>query len=119
MIKVTKYEHVKSEDIRQRSKVKDVVREIYKKKLMWAGHIARLRDNRWTKRALDWLPRGIKRKRGRPPIRWEDPIRKVFGKFGREWLKTDKDGAVEIFVRGGNKTNEKRIIKSNQTVVNI
>ena len=88
MIKVTKYEHVKSEDIRQRSKVKDVVREIYKKKLMWAGHIARLRDNRWTKRALDWLPRGIKRKRGRPPIRWEDPIRKVFGKF---WKRMAQD----------------------------
>ena len=36
-----------------------------------AGHIARRKDNRWTKHCTVWLPRRGKRSRGRPS-RWQD-----------------------------------------------
>ena len=33
------------------------INEYLKQKWKWAGHIARLRDNRWTKRCTVWQPR--------------------------------------------------------------
>ncbi|MFH4975542.1 hypothetical protein AB6A40_002251 [Gnathostoma spinigerum] len=53
MLKMTKPDHVCNEDVRQRTKVVDVVLESRKSKLRWAGHVARLRDDRWTKKVSD------------------------------------------------------------------
>ncbi|KAK6732792.1 hypothetical protein RB195_016891 [Necator americanus] len=36
-------------------------------KHIWAGHIMRTIDDRWTKRTLQWIPRDPERTRRRPP----------------------------------------------------
>ena len=28
--------------------------------MIWAGHVARMKDNRWTSRIIDWYPRETK-----------------------------------------------------------
>ena len=58
-------------------------------KWKWAGHIARLKDNRWTKRCTEWQPRRGKRSRGWPSRRWQDDITE---KEGTTWIRkaTDK-----------------------------
>ena len=35
----------------------DIVEYILKQKWKWAGHVARMKDNRWTKRFTEWQPR--------------------------------------------------------------
>ena len=64
--------------------------------LKWqrAGHIARIKDNRWTKLATEWIPLEGKRKQGRPAARWEKSIRKFEGvtrmreaRIRKEWCQ--------------------------------
>src|SRR6201985_2415720 len=55
--------------IRQQTKIVDVMERIASLKWNWAGHIARLTDERWTKTIMNWRllttrPGGI------PPERW-------------------------------------------------
>ena len=56
--------------------------------MKWAGHIARLKDNRWTKRCTEWQPRRGKRTRGRPSRRWQDDITE---KEGTTWIRKATD----------------------------
>ena len=37
-------------EIRKRTKIIDIIEYTLKQKWKWAGHIARLKDNRWTRR---------------------------------------------------------------------
>ena len=79
IVGVSRLQHITNEELRSKSGVKDVVEEMFKRKSRWAGHVARMKDNRWTKRILEWYPRDVKRPRGRPPTRWEDPLRQIYG----------------------------------------
>ena len=57
-------------EIRKRTEIIDVIEYTLNQKWKWAGHIARIKDNRWTKRCTEWQPRRGKRSRGRPSRRW-------------------------------------------------
>ena len=61
-------------EIRKRTKIIDIIEYTLKQKWKWAGHIARMKDNRWTKRCTEWQPCRRKRPRGRPSRRWQDNI---------------------------------------------
>ena len=88
MVNISKRQHIKAETIREMTGVKDVIHSIYKNKHRWAGHVARTQDNRWTTRTTYWCPYGQKRKKGRPNIRWEDPLLEV---YGPTWSRIAKD----------------------------
>ena len=66
-------------EIREKTKVNDIIEEITKLKWKWAGHVARMKDNRWTIRCTEWQVRDGKRSRGRPKRRWRDDI--------QQWLR--------------------------------
>ena len=79
-------------EIRKRTKINDSIEYTLKQKWKWAGHIARMKDNRWTKRCTEWQPRRGKRSRGRPSRRWQDDITE---KEGTAWIRkqqTDDNG---------------------------
>ncbi|GFO33009.1 endonuclease-reverse transcriptase [Plakobranchus ocellatus] len=61
---------------------------VEKQKWKWAGHVARLKDNRWTLRVTEWQPRNGKRKRRRQARRWRDDIVK---KKGNTWSRDARD----------------------------
>ncbi len=63
---------LRSSDVRRISRLRDPAEYVSKRKHQWAGHIMRRDDDRWTRRTLEWIPRGTKRPRGRPPKRWAD-----------------------------------------------
>lgn len=41
-----------------------VVETCNNKKRKWAGHIQKLKDNRWTKRAMDWCLQNYNSRKG-------------------------------------------------------
>ena len=63
-----------NEWIRSQTKVRDILRIIKERKMIWAGHISRMTDSRWTKSITEWRPMDGKRTRGRPMKRWRDEI---------------------------------------------
>lgn len=78
--KIKKTEKIRHSIIRQKTKVTDALTYALKLKWRWAGHVARMSDDRWTIRMTSWPgPTGF-RKRGRPITRWTDDIIRVAGK---------------------------------------
>ena len=75
-------------EIRKRTKIIVVIEYTLKQKWKWAGHIARMKDNRWTKHCTEWQPRRGKRSRGRPSRRWQDDITE---KEGTTWIRKATD----------------------------
>ena len=75
-------------EIRKRTKIIDIIEYTLKQKWKWAGHIARVKDNRWTRRCTEWQPRRGKRSRGRPSRRWQDDITE---KEGTTWIRKATD----------------------------
>jgi hypothetical protein len=84
MLKISIRDKIKNETIRETSGVQDIVLETRRSKMRWAGHVARMKDNRWTSRIIDWYPREIIRTIRRPPRRWEDFIKR---KEGDRWKR--------------------------------
>ena len=91
--------------VRSQTNVEDILRSAKEKKWRWAGHVSRMRDNRWTIRMTEWTPRNGKRSRGRPNRRWRDELDKYWKTttWGREaqnrnnWIKN-----AEAFVQQWN-----------------
>ena len=78
MMKLTLRNKKRASWIRQNTKVDDIIEVIKKQKWRWAGHVARMKDNRWTKRLTDWMPKD-KRLKKRPTTRWRDEIVRFTG----------------------------------------
>ena len=52
--------------VREKTKVTDVIEKARRRKWTWAGHVSRIRDNRWTLCITIWKPYESKRPRGKP-----------------------------------------------------
>lgn len=103
MLSIRKVQKIKHIKIRQLTKATDVVNHTLKLKWKWAGHIARLQDERWTRRVTIWTGPPGKRHRGRPLTRWQDEIRSV---AGPNWIQKAQDrkqwnSLEEAFTREG------------------
>ena len=69
------------------------VRVIKSRRLRWAGHVARTKENRSVFKILVGKPTG-KSPLGRPWSRWEDNIRMDLKEMGintRNWVDSDQD----------------------------
>ena len=60
--------------VREKINVTDVIEQVRRRKWTWAGHVSRIRDNRWTLRITTWEPHERKGPRGRPTRRWRDEL---------------------------------------------
>ena len=50
MLDLKLQEKIPCTEVRKRTKMIDIIEYTLKQKWKWAGHIARMKDNRWTKR---------------------------------------------------------------------
>jgi hypothetical protein len=70
-----------------------IIRIIKLRRMRWAGHVARIGENRNAYRLLERKPEG-KRPLGRPRRRWVDNIRMDLGEVGGgdvDWIGLAKD----------------------------
>lgn len=78
ILKVSMLDRIPNTEIRRRTGFKDVYAEATRQKMRWAGHVARLQDNRWTYRTTFWYPprnaNNYSRPHGGIPARWRDRI---------------------------------------------
>lgn len=69
-LKVSRLEHIKNEEIRERSAKKEtILHHIEQKQLLWYGHINRMEEERIPKNVFLYQP-DRRRKRGRPRTTW-------------------------------------------------
>ena len=73
MLNVKLKDKIRNTIIRQRSRVTGIVQQVTNTKWKWAGHVTRMKDNRWTIRSTEWQIKGV-RSVGRPKHHWRDDI---------------------------------------------
>lgn len=90
-----------NDEICRITKVKDIIEKIAELKWRWTGHVARLKDERWSSMFVKWRPRETKRNIGTSTIadrNWyqkaQGPVEKT-GKglclgVDKKWLKKKK-----------------------------
>ena len=83
MLNVKLKDRIRNTTIRQRTRVTDIVEYVTNTKWKWAGHIARVKDSRWTIRSREWQTEGV-RSVGRPKRGWRDDI---MGQQGAVWTR--------------------------------
>jgi hypothetical protein len=75
----------------------NIIRHIKSRRMRWAGHVARVGEERKVYRVLVGQPEG-KRPLGRPRCRWEDGIRMDLRETGWgsvEWTQLAEVGASD------------------------
>ena len=88
MLDLQLQDQIPCSEIRKSSKIIDIIEYTLKQKWKWAGHIARMKDKRYT----EWQPRRGKRSRGRPSRKWQDGITEKEGPPGLGKQQTDDNG---------------------------
>ena len=79
--------------VRERANVIDIINTVRKMKWSWAGHINRLKDDRWTSRVTTWRPYDKKTKnKGGPAKRWRDDLDKYWSET--IWQRTAQDRVI-------------------------
>jgi hypothetical protein len=71
----------------------DIIRKVKSGRMRWAGHVARMGEERKVYKVLVGKPEG-KRQLGRPRRRWEDGIRmdlREIGLGGVDWIRVAQD----------------------------
>jgi len=91
MLHISLRDKIRCTEIRKRTGVKDIIEKIKEAKWRWAGHVARMDDNRWTRRITDWQPRMGKRRRGRQKRRWRDDLTSY---RGTTWIRQAADRKI-------------------------
>jgi hypothetical protein len=72
-----------------------IIKQIKSRRMRWAGHVARMREERNVYRVLMEKPEG-KRPLGRPRRRWEDEIRMDLREIrwvSVDWIQVAQDRA--------------------------
>jgi hypothetical protein len=77
----------------------DIIRQVKSRRMRWAGHVARMGDDRKVYKVLVGKPEG-KKPLGRPRCRWENGIRMDIREIGLgvwigfDWLRTGIGGGL-------------------------
>jgi hypothetical protein len=77
----------------------DIIRQVKSRRMRWAGHMARMGEERKLYKVLVGKPEG-KRRLGKPRRRWEDGIRMDLREIslgvwiGFDWLRTGTGGGL-------------------------
>jgi hypothetical protein len=82
-----------NEELRNLYSSRDIIRQVKSRRMRWAGHVARMGEERKVYTVLVGKPEG-KRPLGRPRRRWEDGIRMDLREIGLgcvDWIRLFQD----------------------------
>jgi hypothetical protein len=82
-----KWRKLHNQELNDLYSLPSIVRVVKSRRMRWAGHVARMREERGVRRVLVGKPEG-RRSLGRPRLRWEDNIKidlQVEGVVGTGW----------------------------------
>ena len=82
-----------NEDLNDLYSLSNIVRVVKSRRMRWAGHVARMGEDRGVQRVLVGMSEG-KRPLGRPRLRWEDNIKMDLQKVGGvrgDWMELAQD----------------------------
>jgi hypothetical protein len=82
-----------NEDLHNLYSSPDIIRQVKSRRMRWAGHVARMEEERIMYKVLVGKPEG-KRPLGRPRRRWENGIRmdlRETGLGGVDWIRLSQD----------------------------
>ncbi|KAH7706674.1 hypothetical protein AAVH_26088 [Aphelenchoides avenae] len=85
---IAMWDQERNEAVREQTGFADAVVEARKRKLRWAGHVARRDDGRWTKAATMWKPTKKAPRNWGMPLRWE---KSVNDSIGADWMDAAQD----------------------------
>ena len=88
MLNITWKDKIRNEVVRSKMQEKDVIKNVQNMKGQWAGHLARINNNKWAKKTMEKTPREGSRMKGRPKRRWRDDIKE---KARRMWTQVAQD----------------------------
>ena len=89
ILKIKWTDKVSNKEVEERSGVRNIVKEIGRRKWKWIGHVMRMDNNRHPKVAMRWTPPG-KRKRGRPKGNWRRSVESEMKDSGYSWGEIEK-----------------------------
>ena len=79
ILNISLKDHIPSEVIRSRTRIKDATKQAELLKWKWGGHVIRQSTNRWDYTTTTWYPREGWRRQGRQHKRWQDSFRDAVG----------------------------------------
>jgi hypothetical protein len=82
-----------SEELHSLYSSPDIIRQVKSRRMMWAGHVARMGEERKVYKVWVGKPEGKSPLR-RPRRRWEDGIRMDLREIGLGWLRTGTGGGL-------------------------
>ena len=88
-----KYLKLHNEELNALYSLPNIVRVVKSRRMRWAGHVARMGEDRDVHRVLVGKPEG-KRSLGRPRHRWEDNIKmdlQEVGGVSGDWMELAQD----------------------------
>jgi hypothetical protein len=94
-----KWRKLHNEELHNLYSSPDIIRQVKSRRMRWAGHVARMGEERKMYKVLVGKPEG-KRPLGRPRRRWEDGIRMDLREIGLgvwtgfDWLRTGTGGGL-------------------------
>ena len=95
-------DHVRNEEVMRMAGSRDLEHIIAGRRGRLAGHILRLPNERTAKTAVNWVPEGGRRKRGRPRNTWRRTLNEDLERMGLDW-----DGAEEA---AGDRVEWRRLV---------
>ena len=88
-----KWRKLHNEELNDLSSLPNIVRVVKSRRMRWAGHVARMGEDRGVHRVLVGKPEG-KGPLGRPRRRWEDNIKMALQEAGGgrgDWMELAQD----------------------------
>ena len=85
MQRITLCDQIWSYEIREWSRVKDLIVKYRKQNFRRAGHVTSFTENSWTRVIVEWYPKDCKRPLERPSQRWGVEIVKRFEPIWRRF----------------------------------
>ena len=79
--RVTRLDKLRNTRIQEELGVTPILDIVEKNKLRWYGHVQRMEENRYPKKALNWTPHG-RRPVGRPRMRWMKGVEEALERRG-------------------------------------